>query len=425
MWRENMEQKIGYSTTTYRMQLYQKHFEWLKNTKNLYNQVLEFYYKILLEKQELLELSSHALMRELEILTVGTKEQKKNNILPKFPLTDFPKLPLYFRRAAINASISMVKSYSIRLKKWNEEQLNSDNNFLKKGQPQPASVFQAAPVFYKGMYRNFEKNSIELKLFNGVKWNWVKYRFKGRKFPQDSECLSPSVKLLKKRAELHIPVVTKVKDIRKLEERLLKEETLCAVYLPSQDILAVCVLMNIKGEILDTLFIRGGAELKRKRQSLIQSYFDYSKTLPNHIKKKLSDINETYAHKVSREIVNYAVEKKATILVLPSYINSIPTKNLRFSGTSSYDWIGRNIIKKVEYKAFQVGIISGTVSAQHIVDRCAECGTEIKRYNEGHKPDKFYYGGKLFLCPNGHKGNTAFNAAVNIGRKFLIKKQKI
>ena len=72
-----MEQKkVGKITTTYKVRLYNKHLNWLENTKLLYNQVLEFYYKILVEHKELLELSNNLLMRELEIMTVGTKKMK-------------------------------------------------------------------------------------------------------------------------------------------------------------------------------------------------------------------------------------------------------------------------------------------------------------------------------------------------------------
>ena len=44
---------------------------------------------------------------------------------------------------------------------------------------------------------------------------------------------------------------------------------------------------------------------------------------------------------------------------------------------------------------------------------------KIKKYNEGHIPNVNYHGGKLFICPNGHKGNTARNATINIGKQFL------
>ena len=58
-------------TITYKMKLYHRHWEELILTKKLYNQVLKFYYEILLEQEELLELSNFLLLRELEILSVS------------------------------------------------------------------------------------------------------------------------------------------------------------------------------------------------------------------------------------------------------------------------------------------------------------------------------------------------------------------
>ena len=98
-----MEQKkMGSVTTTYKLHLYRKHLNWLRLTQELYHSVFAFYYEVLLNHQELLERSNYSLMRELEILTVGTKEMKKAEQKPEYPLETFPKLPLYFRRAVID-----------------------------------------------------------------------------------------------------------------------------------------------------------------------------------------------------------------------------------------------------------------------------------------------------------------------------------
>lgn len=418
-----METKTGYSTTTYKMQLYQKHFDWLVLTKDLYNEVLAFYYQILLTQTELLVLSSYSLLRELEKLTIGTKEDKKNGILPKYSLERFPKLPLYFRRAAINAAISMAKSYTVRLEQWKRQSEKLEEGLKKqnKGCPKPASCFHASPLFYQGMYRNFTSASIELKLWNGTVWKWVRYPFKGREFPEHCELLSPCVKLYRKRAELHIPVVTKVEDIRNIKERLDENGTLCAVFLPGQDTMAVCALMDTKGILLDTCFIKGGAELARRKNQLLSSWKHAKKKepMPTWIREKIHAINEAWAHKISRQIVDFAVKHGALIIVVPSYQRAIPARQLWFGNTSPYDWIGRNILQKTDYKAFREGIVMGTVSAANLTRYCSHCGAEIKRYNEGKKPGKNYYGGQLFVCPNGHQGNSALNAAKNIGIGLL------
>lgn len=414
-----MKAKTGFSTTTYRKQLYPRHLEWMEETKNLYNKVLEFYYQLLFRQMELLSLSDYELLRSLEILTIGTREHKKAGILPELPLDGFPKLPLYFRRAAINAAIGMIRSYASRLADW---QKNLECSGQPAGCPQPAAQFHAAPVFYQGMYRNWEEDAIELKLWTGSCWKWTFCRMKGRALPKEGKCLSPSLKVLHKRAELHIPVEQKVADIRKIRERLQTGDSICAVYLPNQDTLAVCVHMNPDGTILHTSFFKGGSELKRQKEALLLRATrnpEEKPVLSYRVKRKLQQMNEACAHQISRQIVDFAVQRQVTVIAVPGYRTAMPPSILQKSGSDIYTWIGRSILKKISYKAFQKGILVGTVAPKKLAFLCAECGAEVMRYNEGHRPGYAYYGGKLFLCPNGHQGNAARNAAVNVGKVFL------
>ena len=75
------------------------------------------------------------------------------------------------------------------------------------------------------MYRNRTENSIQLKVYNGVKWVWDKYRFHdmGRKLSEDCQMKSPSLKITERGAWLHVPVVTPVEDIRTVNERMKEE----------------------------------------------------------------------------------------------------------------------------------------------------------------------------------------------------------
>ena len=107
------------------------------------------------------------LMRKLELQSIGSKSQKKAKEEVLYPLNHISvKIPLYFRRAAINAAISMAKS----------------EQHQKRSLKLPLSS-EAAPVYYKGMYRNFLKHSIELKLYHENTWHWNTYSFQGRSLP--------------------------------------------------------------------------------------------------------------------------------------------------------------------------------------------------------------------------------------------------
>lgn len=417
------QEKKGFVTTTYQFRLYRKHLEWFQETELLYNNVIKHYYMILLEKTELLELSNHFLLRELEILTVGTKEMKQKQENISYPLEGFPKIPLYFRRAAINTAIGLARSYVSQRRNW-------ENGSSRK--PAPASKFQSSPVYYKGMYKEFTENSICLKLYTGEKWEWRNYHFIGRKPPKNSLLQSPSLVLEKKDVVLHVPVIEEVQDIRTVKERIEQECKICAVSFPNQDCMAVCVILKNDTTLQSRLFIKGGKELKEKKRHWIEKLKKSRKsrgkvsaqTAENEtILKKIEQINNFYAHRVSRQIVSYCEENQVALIVVPNYENTLDFREKRYLKTDEYEWQGRKIIRYLKYKAFQKGIVVSSIRPYHITDSCSECGEKIKKYNEGHKAAKKYYGGQLFICPNGHKGNSAENAAKNIGRYFLERYQ--
>lgn len=92
----------GYAITTYKVQLNYKHLDWFKQTQSLFDAVLAFYYQLLERQPEALELSNKNLLRHLELQTI----RQRNGSQPETPLP-YEKVPLYFRRGAINAAISL------------------------------------------------------------------------------------------------------------------------------------------------------------------------------------------------------------------------------------------------------------------------------------------------------------------------------
>ncbi|MFW5632674.1 MAG: transposase, partial [Acetivibrio ethanolgignens] len=170
--------KEGYQVKTYCFRLYCQDKEYLQMTKTVYNLVVNFYYDILSKESELESLNRQQKMRQLELMTVGGKEG--GNIKYYFP---FGKVPLYFRRAAINDAIRLWKSYV------------SGNE--KDERRKPAGNILAYPVFYKGMYKNFTETGICLKLWNGEQWKWIECGLdtSNREFFDPAKALSPMLKL--------------------------------------------------------------------------------------------------------------------------------------------------------------------------------------------------------------------------------------
>lgn len=429
--KQETHTQAGYSICTYRIRLYDRHFNWIVKTKALYEKVVQHFLTVLEQKSELLEQSDFNLLRILEILCIGTKEMKGQGILPEFPMNGFPKIPLYFRRSAINAAITGARSINMHKKNETDNFLNTERatcvheETVERGSN--VRVTNGVMTLYKGMYRKFTDKTIELKLFNGEKWVWVTYPFTGREFPKEAERLSPMLVIEKKNVYLNVPMKQTVSDIRTIKERMQQEIQICAVAFPDYDVMAAAVILSKDGQQKECQFFRGGKQKEYQKKRILEQIQTSIKSRGFHpngqentvLYSRLRQINQYYAHRISRQIVNYCLEKQIKILVLPNYEITIDFKEKQYMTTNNYRWLGRSIIQKLQYKAFQEGIVVTTVKPYHTSDTCHICGATIAKYNEGHVAGKKYYGGKLYVCPNGHKGNSAENAANNIGKQFL------
>lgn len=82
-----------------------------------------------------------------------------------------------------------------------------------------------------------------------------------------------------------------------------------------------------------------------------------------------------------------------------------------------YDWLGKRIIRYLEYKAEAQGIRVHRVFTKDISSKCSVCGADIKRYGESTEKDTA--GKPLCLCENGHKALAAINTARNVYHRYL------
>ena len=470
----------GYAITTYKIQLNYKHLDWFKQTQSLFDAVLAFYYELLEKQPEALSLTNQNLLRHLELQTI----KQRDGTPPETPLP-FEKIPLYFRRAAINAAISMYRSYVGKLKAWQESQekqikngkLKMENsgtesqsdselnqigkadlhqnlppstfNFspesAKKGRPSQPKHLHMAMLYYKGMYKDFADGSIMLKLYTGKTWAWVKHRYTGRPFPKNAELMSPTIVIKKKKVMIHIPVKEIVEDSRTAKERVKQNEKFVAVALTGSDSLAVCTTIEADGRATAPYFIKGGKELAHRRKLLLgytkrgiagnkaprlmtQYVGNAALSVPQEHRPnkkyydKITRLTDHYAHEVSRKIVDYVLKQGAKLIVLPELKESFNQAKKPYLGKSPYDFIGRRIARYVQYKAWQKGLVAMTSKPYYASTRCFHCDAPIARHNtEYQNPSTNFYGGKNFVCKEGHRGSTALNSARNLGKGFYYK----
>lgn len=426
----------GYAITTYKLQLCYKHLDWFKQTQSLFDAVLAFYYEQLDQNPQALSLTNQNLLRHLELKTIPQRDGTQ----PENPLP-YKKVPLYFRRAAINVAISLYRSYDSRLKAWEENHKGQ----TEKGKPKPPGKLHASMLYYKGMYKDFDDKRIMLKLYTGKAWAWVKHRYTGRPFPENAETMSPTIVIKGKKVMLHIPVKEKVEDTRTAKERVKQRESFVVVAFSSSDTLAVCTAIQADGSAAHPYFIKGGKALAHRRKQLL-GYIKRStvkvalpyaqhvgnntlvvskndQTLTGRPNKKYYDkitrVTNHYAHEVSRKIVDYAKSHNAKIIVMPDYGNTFAKGTQHYLKTSVYDFIGRRIINDVKYKAWQCGIVVQQSNIRDSAKHCAKCRENIAKYNtEYQNPSQKFYGGQNFVCKNGHQGSTILNTARNLGESF-------
>lgn len=386
-----MESKTYYATTTKRFILRTKHQDWLVETQTFYNEILAFYYNLYLKMSDFHEEGGQRVMRELEKLTIVGRD--KQEVLYPLP---WCKVPLYFRRAAINAAIAAGKSY-----------LSRDE------QQQRTQTFTKSVTFYKGMYKNLNEKSVELKVWSGEMWTWLHCRISGNVFSEGDEQLSPSVVLKEKQVELHVPVKSVVSDGRKAKLRIQNQEKIAAVQFINRDRLAVIAILDAKGNQCAVHFLKGGTVYERQCQKILTAIEKSEKATgyeeSHHSNKKywmkLKHLNEYYSHKFSKDIVEYCNKQQAGILVLPLYSKTYTKYVMNAVGNWSVLHLSGQIREKLKYKAWQSGIIVLETEAAGISSKCAVCGQKIQK------------NGTEYICKEGHRGSRYLNSAVNLGRK--------
>lgn len=417
-----MNGKVGSSTVTYKLKLRVIHPDWVRQTEALYNEVLSFYHGLLMDDFALLELGNMELLRKLEQMTVVGRSKEPVPV----PIP-FQKVPIYFRRAAINAAIGHARSYVGLMRDWEQRKADAERRGFvwKKKEPAIPYAFHSSVVLYKGMFKKFGQGSILLKLWNGCSWAWVRHTYCGRKIPEGLGCLSPTLVTQGKSMYLHVPVKSLVEDTRTVQERMASGEQFCTVHFASSDALATCVLFSGDGSAADSYFIRGGKEFAHRRKCLLNTISKNRNCIGGYLQKgenkifwrRVRNLSTYYAHLVSRRIIDYCRKNNVKLLVVPKYEQAVET----LYGQGLTGFLGKRIIQYLNYKAWRAEIVLTTIRPHYTTANCHQCGVQVRRYNEGHPAGVRYYGGRLFLCPNGHRGNTTLNAAKNMGHQFQSK----
>lgn len=196
--------KTGYSIKTWKMRLFCPEKQMIETTEALYQEAVAFYYELLKESEELWTENLLTIQGYLEKLTVPGRDGREPKYIPPGG-----KLPVYFRRSAMNKAAMAVKTAA------------SAESFPEK--------IDANITFFKGMYRDLTDTSVVLKLWNGKKWIWVLCGLTGRPFPKEAAILSPTLVHEEKWLMFHVPVKQENSDARTAKERMQEGARVCSV----------------------------------------------------------------------------------------------------------------------------------------------------------------------------------------------------
>ena len=345
--------KKSYYTTTYKVRMYLKHEEYLKLTQDIYNDLIKKYFDVLYEKQELLEMSSFNCLAELERLTIIPKTGPRKGEIPKLYFEQ--NAPTYLRRAAINQAMGLVKLH-ISTEKRAEESNHKIPKIPKK--------FNSSTVFYKGMYKDFEGNSIKLKLFDGTEWRWFKAKLPNLTVPKNADILSPTIVMHEKYILAHIPIKKPIEDIIPIRYRMEEKDLkICSVMFTNTDKFAICIILDKKGNFIKSKFISGGNKYSERTSRIFKQIQKSNKKKHNYcgnkkLWNKLHNTKEYYAHKVSREITNFCIENHVRVLSYADYKNGDLTEKQYKKRIGQFGPLGlrEKIIKYLTYKTFKEGI---------------------------------------------------------------------
>ncbi len=412
------------------------HAVWFQENQVLYNRVVAFYFDVIHAHEGLIDLSNKEALTALEQMTHATLD----NPFPAFPLTQIAdSIPAMFRRAAINTALGSARSFFAHLKKWKAKKAKAEAKGKKCGDRPPVAprTWNKCVSFYNGMYKDRTESSIMLKVWMGACWAWVKVRTLGREQEDGFELESPS--LIRKGATwwLHTPVEKIFTGPSKIATQITNTATaLCAVDLNIGNMLAVCTIQTVEGTILATKFLKGGNRIHGfRKQQLGRIARNRSKTgiiaegeQDNKERwKRIRNVDEAIAHRISTRIVQFATAHRASILVFEHLANLKPEKgkySKRGNMKRAY-WMKGRIFSYAKYKAWNEGLVTSRVNPRNTSRECARCHVPILRYAQGMPEEGYTVGTPLMVCPTcGKRDHADRNASLVIGQRLVKRYQE-
>ena len=322
----------------------------------------------------------------------------------------FPKMPSYFRRAAVQHALGSVSSYRTRLEQWKAEGEKTGKPYLKSEQ-------YAMPVFYHNvMYRENteEKDAAFLKLYDGHDWKWFAVWLKHtdmeylRKHWSGKKASAPT---LEKKHHKYFLRFTYAEEVY-LNQTPVKEQTICSVDLGINTD-AVCTIMRPDGTILGRKFINFPSDKDRMYRVLGRISRFQRKHGSAQVKSRWAyakRLNTELGRKIAGAVTGYAEENHVDVIVF-EYLE-IKGKISGRKKQKLHLWRKRDIQKRCEHQAHRRGMRISRICAWN-TSRLAYDGSGTVVRDPGNH--------SLCTFQNGKRYNCDLSASYNIGARYFIR----
>ena len=383
-----------------------------KQTVELYRNAVSFFINICDKEWDTLKpLKNLERCSKIEKFTIQTKK----NTNPKYDFNErFYKMPVYFRRAAINEAVGCYSSYDSNMKNWEANPIDK--------KPTLQLDRNVMPTFYKGnTYIRTDSNTARIKIFHKNDWVWldvelnnqdVKYIQKHCQFKK--EC----VPTLKKQGKCWYLVFPFSDDV-KLQKIDIKEQLICAVDLGLNNN-ATCSIMQSNGTVVGRKFINLATEkdhLYKALNRLKKAQQNGARKCPT-LWKHVNDLNTDVSRKTAKEIIDFAVLYNVDVIVF-EYLDTQGKKKGK-GKQKLVLWRKQEIQRLVEHKAHILGIRISRICAWNTSKLAFDGSGRVERgtYIQNGK-EKYNY--SICTFQNGKQYHCDLNATYNIGARYFIR----
>lgn len=328
----------------------------------------------------------------------------------------FYKFPSYLRRAAIEFVGGQVSSFLTRYYDWQSGNRKRRDALPPRFNPEAGCY----PALYRGQCIKFSDDfgSAQIKVWNGSDWVWTNVqimRVRERHLLALSIGLSPSLIVRDGKAHLSVPF--------KLHPKKLTGDVVCAVDV-GINTTATATIVGSDGTVISRKFFHRGGDIDRRDKVLGQIRRKAKLTKKLHkgfckgLYRRARGINHNMAQHISKEIVQFASQHGASVIVFENLKDWKPKAGKKRSTLKQrfHGWLHRLLVELTQNKFVEVGGKVELVYPRGTSSWAYDGSGQLKRSKANYA---------LATFQNGKRYNADLNGSQNIAARYWAYKLKL